>query len=375
MIFLDHNATTPIWPQVAEEIRLAFERHQAHPQSAHAAGRQALASWEAMQLQLFEQLGADGKKSHLARAVFATSGTAANRMALFQLMGNSGGRLLVSAAEHPSILDVASELRSAGCQVEEISVKSDGRVDLESLENMLKHPAQCVAIQWANHETGVIQPLAQAQQICQNHGVTLHVDAVQAIGKIPCHFLEQQLNSLVLSAHKFGGPRGIAIWVAQGDLLSTGQFEAIQGGTPPLELLAGLNKALQLANQAEQWGRIQVLRDDLESALTSGYPDAIVHGANSPRTHQTIAIAFPPIDRQAMLMALDLAGVCCSAGAACASGSSEPAPTLIAMGVPQAIVQSSIRLSLGQTSTLEDVQKGAQIILETAARLRDKCSV
>jgi cysteine desulfurase len=238
-----------------------------------------------------------------------------------------------------------------------------------------------ISVMLANNETGVIQPIRELAEDCRAAGVPLHTDAVQAVGKIPVNFRELGVAAMTIAAHKFGGPRGIGALIVRGgapiepQLFGGVQQGGLRPGTEPVALAAGMHAALRtfVGQQDERIVRITQFRDRMEAALLAAWPSAVIHGADSPRLPNTTCIAFPGLDRQALVMALDLAGVCCSTGSACASGSSEPSPTLLAMGLSDELVGSSVRFSLGATTTMEMIDEAAQRItrvLQTQRLLR-----
>ena len=226
-----------------------------------------------------------------------------------------------------------------------------------------------MAVQWVSHETGRIQPVAAVSRLCAHRGVPLHVDGVQGVGKIADP--DFRCQSFIFSAHKFAGPRGVAGWLVDPEYLGRDSHES-EEPVAPIEWLAGVDTALKRSLDTASRERLTQWRDRLQSELLEVYPRAVVHAERAPRVGQTLSIAFPPIERQSLLMALDLEGLCCSAGAACASGSAEPSPTLVAMGLPQELVRSTIRLSLGLTTTEEEVEEGLCILRRVLGRLANR---
>ena len=246
-------------------------------------------------------------------------------------------------------------MRSAGWQTDTLPALPTGVVDIEHLPNLLRHDTRLVCLMLANNETGVLQPVERAAQICAEHGVPLHVDAAQAAGRVPVDFGRLGAATMTICGHKFHGPVGIGGLVVRRDIvlapLLHGGFQegGTRPGTEPVALAAGICAALEHWHRDHQanLARQSEMRDHFERALRAGWPDLVVNGAAAPRLPQTSNVAFPGLDRQALVMALDLAGVACSTGSACASGSSEPSATLVAMGLPEAVFGSSLRFSLG----------------------------
>lgn len=365
-IYLDHNATTRIDPRVAQAI---FDCHQAghmNPASSHQFGQRSRRVVESARESLAQLLGADSG-IRADQVLFTSGGTESNNLAILGLAGRRPGRVIISAIEHPSVMGPAEQLRRQGFEVDLLPVSSAGVVDLEWLKKLLDPRTRLVSVMLGNNETGVLQPVAEIARLCQEAGVPMHTDAVQVIGKLPVDFRGLGVTSLALAAHKFHGPRGIgALLVRHQTQLAPQLFGGFQQGglrpgTEPVELIVGLQTALELWRQEQvvRAERMQGLRDQFEQILLAELPDLIIHGRCSPRLPQTSNIAFPGLDRQVLLMALDLAGVACSTGSACSSGSTDPSPVLLAMGLPRQVVDSSLRFSLGAFTTAAEIVESA----------------
>lgn len=240
-------------------------------------------------------------------------------------------------------------------------------------------PCNLVSIMLANNETGVIQPVAEIARACHGDRTALiHTDAVQAIGKIPVHFRHLGVDAMTLAPHKFHGPLGIGALVLQHGLKLQPQLfggfqqAGLRPGTENVALAVGFYIALQLATSelAERSPRMQSLRDELEKSLRHELENMVVIGQQSPRLPNTSCLSFPGVDRQALVMALDLAGVACSTGSACASGSSEPSPTLLAMSLSTDVINGAIRLSLSAFTTTDEVAEASRRIINTVKHLR-----
>lgn len=378
-IYLDHNATTPLDPRVAEAMWECERQFPANPSSQHAAGRRAREALEEATEAIAALLGVPLGGARPARLVFTSGGTEANNLAILGLCASPSDRLVVAGVEHSSLLGPAGELVRRGNPVDTVRVDRDGRIDLEHLAALLDRPVRLVSIQTANHETGVLQPLAEAAALAAAQGALLHTDAVQAVGKIPVDFAALGVSALSAAAHKFRGPRGIGLLaLAHGieprpQAFGGFQQHGLRPGTEPLALVVGMRVALELwqAAQVELQATMTALRDRLEAELRT-YPGAVVHACRAPRLPQTSAVSFPGLDRQSLLMALDLAGVACSTGSACASGSSEPSPVLQAMGCDPPLIASALRFSLGSATTAAEVAEAARRILKTCNDLRER---
>jgi cysteine desulfurase len=270
-----------------------------------------------------------------------------------------------------------SHLRRLGWEVDTLPVSAAGVVEVELLPSLLRANTRLVSIMLANNETGTLQPVRRAAQLCAERGVPLHTDAVQAVGKIPVDFQQMGAAALTLSAHKFHGPPGIGALLVRHDVeimpLVYGGFQqaGLRPGTEPVALAAGLQVALEYWQQqhATIGSRLTALRDEFETLLRAGWPNLVINGGVAERLPHTSNVSFPGLDRQALMMALDLAGIACSTGSACESGSSEPSATLVAMRCPQPILDSSLRFSLGQQTTPAEISDAASRILKICNEL------
>jgi cysteine desulfurase len=377
-IYLDHNATTPMLPQAAEAVAAVYRSAAANPASQHTSGRYARRILEGARDSVAAILGARCDATHADQIIFTSGGTEANNLAILGLAGPSPAHMIVSAIEHPSVAAPAAHLRRLGWDVDILPVSDKGVVHVELLPDLLRPNTRLVSIVLANNETGVVQTVARAAQLCADRGVLLHTDAVQAVGKIAVDFQHINAAAMTLSAHKFHGPPGIGALLVRHDakiapLLHGGfQQAGARPGTEPVALAAGLQMALEHWHpQRNAIGRRMTdLRDEFELQLRGGWPDLVINGSPAERVPQTSNVSFPGLDRQALMMALDLAGVACSTGSACASGSSEPSTTLLAMRCPRPILDSSLRFSLGQQTTHSEINDAVSRILRICNELR-----
>jgi cysteine desulfurase len=394
-IYLDHNATTTLLPEVASAMAECHSSAFANPESQHQFGRQARRTLEEAREGIAEILGAELSGRQPDHVIFTSGGTEANNLALFGLSGgldSAAGRILISSIEHPSVAEPARFLARRGWQVDRLPVSQRGVIEKGDI--LLYLPVDraggadergksrmspfLVSVMLANNETGVIQPIRELAAACYAAGVPLHTDAVQAVGKIPVNFRELGVTAMTIAAHKFHGPRGIGALVVRGgtplapQMFGGFQQHALRPGTEPVALAVGMHVALKIfaREQTERRERMTRLRDRFEAALLAADPSAVIHGAEVERLPNTTCIAFPCLDRQALVMALDMAGIACSTGSACASGSSEPSPTLVAMGLPNELTGSSIRFSLGATTTAEMVDQAIERIVKVLSTSR-----
>ena len=348
--YLDWNATAPVRQEAAAAITGALSTN-GNPSSVHRAGRAARQA-------LGEARDAVAALVH-ARAdeiVFTSGGSEANALAL---AGFPGRRLLISAIEHDSV-------RGNAPDAESIPVLADGRVDLAALERMLAddpRPA-LVSVMFANNETGVVQDVAAITRIAHRHNALYHCDAIQAAGKLAVDFAALDIDLMTLSAHKLGGPMGSgALAVKSGRALRPlmrggGQERRLRAGTENLPGIAGFGAAARAAQASlAAYADIAKLRDETQRRLCAVAPDAVVFGAEAPRLPNTLCVAMPSVASSTQVIALDLAGVMVSAGAACSSGKVTRSHVLDAMGVAPALAESAIRISLGWSSSAEDIDQ------------------
>lgn len=381
-VYLDHNATSPVRPEVAAAVAQALTL-VGNPSSIHGEGRAARAALEAARDAVARRVGAG-----TGRVVFTSGGTEAANAVLSGALTRAGqpapARLLMSATEHPCI---AAGHRFPADAVDLIPVDTAGLVDLGVLAALLARHAETgvlISVQAANNETGVIQPLGAIVTLARAHGRALvHSDAVQAVGKIPLDCAGLGLDALTLSGHKFGAPKGIgALVLAEGVGLSEpllrggGQEGRLRGGTENLPGIVGLGVAAELAEPAEA-ARLAPLRDRIASGLRDRAPDLTVFGAGAPRLPNTLCFAVPGLAAPTALMALDLAGLALSSGSACASGKVAHSPVLAAMAVSPALAAGALRVSLGWNSTESDVARclaACERVLETLYRRQGRAA-
>lgn len=383
-LYLDHNSTTPVAPEVAEAMAEALAAGYANPASQHELGRRARRVLEEARQRITHLLG--GKTEGLTpdRLIFSSGGTEANNLAVFGLAASrSAGKstphqLLISPIEHPSVAAAAEELAQRGWQVDHLPVNCHGVVLPSEATDLLSDRTRLAAVMLGNNETGALQPVSSLAAAFSAQGVPLHTDAVQAVGKIDVQFRELGVSSLSFTAHKFHGPLGIGGLLVRGDSELTPQLfggfqqAGLRPGTESVALAIGMRVALELwhTDHHNRLQRLGSLRDRFERQICSELPYAQVVAADAPRLPHTSNIAFVGLDRQALFVALDMAGIACSTGSACASGSSEPSPVLLAMELDEAIIRGSLRFSFGAYTTPQEVDESARRILLTCNRLQ-----
>jgi cysteine desulfurase len=381
-IYLDHNATTPLLPEAAEAMARCQSEIQGNPASQHAAGRRARQTLENAREGIGRLLGAQIDQFQADRVIFTSGGTEANHLALLGLAGEATAHAVISAIEHPSVVGAAELLQRRGWRIDRLGVSPAGQVSLDALEDLLQPHTRFVSVMLGNNETGALQPVPQLATRCATAGVALHTDAAQVAGKAPVDFCKLGVDLMTIAAHKFHGPVGIGALVLregvglQPLLLGGFQQAGLRPGTESVALAVGMHAALAACTRDLEAIRqvVALLRDEFEGLLLEECPELSVNGAAAERLPHVSNIAFPEVDGQALLMALDLAGVGCSTGSACASGSSEASPTLLAMGLEKGLAESSLRFSLGRDTTADEVRQAARRILQIYKDLRSKNS-
>jgi cysteine desulfurase len=372
----DHNATTPLRPEVAELlVRRIREGAGGNASSIHASGRAARRLLEDARASVAHVLGAEPKE-----ITFTGSGTEAAALCLkgaWFAREPTRTRVVVSAVEHPAVLKAAAQLERHGARITRVPPGPDGRVEAARMVEALGPDVAVCSLMWANNETGVLQPVREVAAGCRSAGVPFHVDAVQAVGKVRVNLREVNADFLTFSAHKFGGPAGVGVAVVRRGLtlepLAPGhQEDGRRGGTQDVRGAEATALALSLADaELEAWtARLLRLRDGFEEALRARLPDVHVHGAGAPRVANTSNVRFDGADGEALLIALDLAGICVSTGAACSSGSLAPSHVLTAQGLSPAQAHASLRFSLGREASSDEVERVLSVLCEAVPRSR-----
>ena len=363
--YLDNAATTPVRPEVLEAM-LPYLGKDAfgNPSSAHRFGRAARAGIEEAKRAIAEALDAEPNQ-----VVFTSGGTEADNLAIIGAALASkdrGGpfRVAVSATEHKAALAAAHAVKHLGGEEVILPVTASGLVEETQLAKAIEHGVAVVSIMWVNNEVGTVQPVRPLAARCHEAGVLFHTDAVQAFGKVPVSLRDFNCALLTLSGHKIGAPKGVGALIVrdrkavEAIIHGGGQQFGIRPGTENVPGIIGLGVAARLAAQEQQAlaARLRELRDELERRLLAIVPDALINGWQSERAPHISNASIPGTDSEALLMHLDLAGIACSSGSACSTGSVEPSHVLTAMGVPRDLGVAALRFSFGKESSLEDVE-------------------
>lgn len=376
-LYLDYCATTPIAPSVREAMLPFLGEHYGNPSSSHALGRAAMEAIEDARGQIASLLGADPEE-----IVFTSGGTESNNLALIGLAlrggRSAGGHVVISAIEHPSVVEPARFLERLGFDVSIIPVTGQGVIQAAALGRALRDDTLLVSVMHANNEVGAIQPLKQIAETCHEAGVVLHTDAAQTVGKIRTHVDELEVDLLTIAGHKVYAPKGVgALFVRQGVGLEplvhgAGQESGLRAGTENVAGIVGLGAAASLAGKSldASQERLTTLREQLLTTLRAGIGQGlIVHGELATRLPGLLSIAFPGASGSELLA--HTPELCASTGAACHSGTVTMSPTLAAMSVAPEVARGTVRLSLGRYSSEDEVERAASLLIGAWEAVRD----
>ena len=375
-IYLDHNATTPPLASVAEAMVRALSDTFGNASSVHAFGQAAKAVVDDARSDVAALIQADPSE-----VVFTGGGTEADNLALrgaMEALDATGRRHIVTTAiEHEAVLNTVKAMERRGWTATLVSPDHSGIVDPEAIRAALTTHTSIVSVMHANNEVGTIQPVAEIAAIARANRAVMHTDAVQSAGKIPVSVKELGIDLLALSAHKFGGPKGVgALWIRRGvrllSQMTGGKHErGRRAGTENVPAIAGLGVAARAARTTfDLMPGVAALRDHLEREVLSRVPGTIVNGDRTRRVANTTNISFDGIEAESLLIALDLEGVAVSTGSACSSGSLEPSHVLRAMGLPNARTRNSLRFSLGRSNRQDEIDFVVGVLPGLVARLR-----
>lgn len=371
--YFDHNATTPVSPAVLDVYLPALRDVYGNASSIHQIGQAARQRLEQSRREVASRLHVSPKE-----IIFTSGGTESNNLALFGVLRREPcirRHLIVSAIEHPAILNPVEQLRREGVAVTTVPVGRDGRVSPSAIQDALRPETALVSVMHANNEIGTVQPVGEIAQVAHGARALLHVDGVQALGKIPVNVTELGADLYSVSAHKLYAPKGIgALYMRSGLALQPLQFGGRHemGYRPGTENVAGavaFGAACMQVDQ-EEAVRLAKLRDWLEATIQAQVPDTWVNAQGSARLPNTTSLGFHGIEGEAVVIALDLRGFAVSSGAACSSGAVEPSHVLTAIGLSKQQARSCVRISLGRDNTREQVEALAAALIQSAHHLR-----
>jgi cysteine desulfurase len=369
MIYLDHNATTPLCAEAREAMEPFLTRHYGNPSSVHAAGREARAGIDNARDRLADLLGT---KPH--ELIFTGSGTESNNLAVLGLArahANRGRHLICASTEHHAVLNAFEHLAEReSFDVTFLSVDRQGRIDPVELDHAVRDETILVSIMTANNETGVLQPMAELARVCEERGVLLHSDMVQSFGKVETDLGLKGLAAASFAAHKFYGPKGAGLlYLRAGVPIDAVQFGGAhenqrRPGTENVAAIVGMGAAADfvLRDREEEQAREKALRDRLWTEIKAGLPDAIENSDIPDRLANTLNVSFPSLSSETILMALDLEGVCASSGSACMVGSVMASHVLLAMGLSTEMAGSAVRFSLGHETSEAEIDRTGAIV-------------
>src|SRR5216683_7561940 len=375
-IYFDHNATTPIAPEVLAAMMPYLTEEYGNASSIHAYGQNARGAVEQARASVAALVGA-----RAADVMFTSGGTESNNHAILGAVAAASGKVkhvITSAIEHVAVLDACRALAKSGVELTILPVDRDGLVNPEDVRSAIRPETVLVTLMLANNEIGTIEPIEEISKIAAEKGIAFHADAVQAAGKIPIDVEKLRVDLLSISAHKFCGPKGVgALYIRKGTqlepLLYGGHSERDRRpGTEDVAAIAGMGKAAELARTSmhEESERMRGLRDRLERGLLDRVQHSWVNAVRAPRVPNTSNLTFPFIEGEAMVIALDLKGIACSTGAACSSGALEPSHVLMALGLAPEDARATLRLSLGYQTTEDEVDFALETIPPVIERLR-----
>jgi cysteine desulfurase len=374
--YFDHAATTPMVPQAIEAMTRELTR-VGNASSLHGSGRSARRVVEEAREVVAACVGA-----RPSEVIFTAGGTEADNLAVKGAFWSSPTRssVVTSGIEHSAVLDSVGWLGEVGADLSMVGVDVTGRIDIAALAEAVSDSTALVSIMWGNNEVGTLQPIAEVVEIADQHGAVTHSDAVQAVGRVPVDFAASGLDLLSLSAHKLGGPHGIGALLARRDVTLTpvlhggGQERDVRSGTVDVAAVAGFAAALEFATEqlSAEERRLRELRALLIMEVLAAVPDAILHGPANPADALPgiVNVSFPGCSADALLLLLDAADIDCSTGSACSAGVAQPSHVLLAMGSGEAEARSSLRFSLGHTSTATDIDALAAALPDAISRAR-----
>jgi cysteine desulfurase len=375
-IYLDHNATTPVHPEVLEAMLPFYKEGFGNASSIHSFGREAKVALEESREKVAKFLNADPLEIY-----FTSGGTESDNLAVKGVAWankKKGNHIITSQIEHHAVLESCKFLEKEGHEITYLPVDKYGLVDHDELKKSIKKESVLVSIMHANNEVGIIQPIAELAGLAKEKGVYFHTDAVQSTGKMKIDVNELNVDMLSLSAHKFYGPKGVgALYIRRGVRLTPlahgGHHEkSRRAGTENVPGIVGLAKALEIAHSdmQEEEKRLKNLTETFYKKVTERIPDVFMNGHPVLRIPNTMNLSFKGVEGESIILNLDLKGIGVASGSACTSGSLEPSHVLSAMRVPGDLAQSSLRFSFGRSNTMQDVDYVVELLPEIISKLR-----
>ncbi len=381
-VYLDHAATTPLDPEVAEAMARIFRETHGNPSSIYAEGRAARAAVDRARDEVAAAIQAEPSE-----IVFTSGGTEADNLALrgaLKARRDERDGLITSAIEHHAVIDTARDLeRYAHVRVDVVGVDRYGVVSAEAIRAAIDERTSLVSVMHANNEIGTIEPIAEIGAICLEEGVTFHSDAVQTVGALEVDVRKIPVDLLSINAHKFYGPKGVgALYVRRGTRIATmqtggGQEKGRRTGTENVAGIVGMGVAMRIARarRATESPRQAHLRDRVIAGVQGRVPDAVLNGHPAERLPNNVSFCIPGADGESLIVALDLEGFAVSSGSACTSGETEPSLVLLAVGLDRELAKGSLRVTVGRSTTEEQVDRFVDALSRVVTRLRDSDAV
>jgi cysteine desulfurase len=377
IVYMDHSATTYTKKEVLEAMIPYYSEHFGNPSSIYSIAGDSKKAIDAARVQVAKAVGADPDEIY-----FTSGGSESDNWAIKGVAfanRKKGNHIITSAIEHHAVLHTCKYLEKEGFTVTYLPVDRYGMIDPADLEKAITEKTILVSVMFANNEIGTIEPIAELGAVAHNHKVYFHTDAVQVIGNLKVEVKAQNIDMLSLSAHKFYGPKGIgALYIKKGVKIDNlihggGQERKRRAGTENIAGIVGLGKAIELATTDIDGHnrRIRGMRDRLLQGILTKIPGAYLNGHKEKRLPGNINVSFEFIEGESMLLWLDDEGICASTGSACTSGSLEPSHVLLATGLPVEISHGSLRLTLGDINTEQDVDFVLEVLPKVVSRLRD----
>lgn len=376
-VYMDHSATTPVDPEVAQLVMTYYTEKYGNPSSVHSFGQEAKEGLEKAREQVAALIGAQPSE-----ITFTSGGTEADNMAIFgtaEAQKKKGKHIITSAVEHHAVLDSCGYLAKNGYDLTVIPVDEEGFVNPQDIEKAIRPDTILISIMHANNEVGTIQPIAEIGKIAKEKGVIFHVDAVQSLSKVPIDVKAMNIDLLTISSHKIYGPKGVgALYIRKGVRLlprihGGGQEKKRRSGTENLPGIVGFGKACELAGERmnAEIERLKVLRDKLLDGIVERIDYVKVNGPRGDkRLANNVNVSILYVEGESLLLSLDMMGIAASSGSACTSGSLDPSHVLLAMGLKHEVAHGSLRFSLGKQNTEEDIDYVLEQLPKIVERLR-----
>lgn len=374
-IFLDNASTTRMRKETLDAMAPYFTEYYGNPSSIHSMGRTPRDACKEARRTLADIIGAEPEE------IFITSGgTESDNWVLNSIARKSGKEknIVISKIEHHAIIETAEALEKEGFEIRRVGVDAEGIIDMSELQKAVDDNTSLVSVMTANNEIGTIEPIAEISKIAHSHGALFHTDAVQAVCHIPVNVKESGIDLLSASGHKFGGPKGVGfLYIRKGIRLNPfirggAQEEGRRAGTTNVPGIIGMAKAAELSmeNLNEKMARLSELRDYAIARIEKEIPYCRLNGHRTQRLPGNVNFSYRFIEGESLLMMLNHGGICVSTGSACASGSLDPSHVLLAIGLPHEIAHGSIRMSLSEDNTKEEIDKAVDVLKSSVERLR-----